>query len=429
MRTAGQTPARASGEGKRESPEKTRDPYAALRFKAYRSFIGASFLFTIALLIQEVALGYELYRLTRDPLALGLTGLAEVIPFISLSLFGGHLADRASKRKIIRTSVAFISAGSLLLHLFARGSESGLVSTSLLVGVIYSTVFLIGVCRAFQSPAASSLRAFLVPITVYENAATWNSSAFQTGSVVGPAIGGFLYAWLGFSNTLLFVVGLFILAVALYSRTGDRVGSESGGNLAQSVREGIGFVWRTKPILYAISLDLFSVLFGGVVAILPIYAQDILKVGSEGLGILRAAPSAGAVITLVILSHASPMRNAWRNLLGAVAGFGVSILVFAVSPWMALSVAALFFSGAFDSVSVVIRQTLLQLRTPDDKRGRVMAVNGIFVSSSNELGAFESGFAARLMGVVPSAVFGGAMTLLIVAWVARRTRELFRTPV
>jgi len=427
--TAGQTTTRASDEAKGDSVQEGRDPYAALRFKAYRSFIGASFLFTIALLIQEVALGYELYRLTHDPLALGLTGLAEVIPFISLSLFGGHLADRASKRKIIRMSVAFIAAGSLLLHLFARGAEAGLVPTSLLVGVIYSTVFLIGVCRAFQSPAASSLRAFLVPITVYENAATWNSSAFQTGSVVGPAIGGFLYAWLGFSNTLLVVVGLFVLAVALFSRTGDRPGSQSGGNLAQSVREGIGFVWRTKPILYAISLDLFSVLFGGVVAILPIYAQDILKVGSEGLGILRAAPSAGAVITLVILSHTSPMQNAWRNLLVAVAGFGVSILVFAVSPWMALSVAALFFSGAFDSVSVVIRQTLLQLRTPDDKRGRVMAVNGIFVSSSNELGAFESGFAARLMGVVPSAVFGGAMTLLIVTWVAHRTRDLFRTPV
>lgn len=429
MITPQETPARVEGQSSEGSPHLVRDPYAALRFKAYRSFIGASFLYTIALLIQEVALGYELYRLTHDPLALGMTGLAEAIPFIGLSLYGGHLADRASKRRIIRTSVAIISAGSLFLHLFARASESGLVPTPILVGVIYSTVFLIGVCRAFQSPAASSLRAFLVPITVYENAATWNSSAFQTGSVVGPTIGGFLFAWLGFSNTLLVVVGLFVLAVMLYSRTGDRPGSDARGNLAQSLREGIGFVWRTKPILYAISLDLFSVLFGGVVAILPIYAQDILKVGSEGLGILRAAPSAGAVITLVILSHVSPMRNAWRNLLGAVAGFGVSILVFALSPWMALSVAALFFSGAFDSVSVVIRQTLLQLRTPDDMRGRVMAVNGIFVSSSNELGAFESGLAARLMGVVPSAVFGGAMTLLIVAWVSRTTRDLFRKPV
>jgi MFS family permease len=195
-------------------------------------------------------------------------------------------------------------------------------------------------------------------------------------------------------------------------------------DLLASVREGLRFVWHTKPILYAISLDLFSVLFGGVVALLPIYAQDILNVGAEGLGILRAAPSVGAVLTLVVLSRVSPMRHAWRNLLVAVAGFGISILVFAVSPWMILSVAALFLSGAFDSVSVVIRQTLLQLRTPDGMRGRVMAVNGIFVSSSNELGAFESGVAARLMGTVPSAVFGGIATLAIVAWVSYKTRDL-----
>jgi MFS family permease len=196
--------------------------------------------------------------------------------------------------------------------------------------------------------------------------------------------------------------------------------------LFDSIREGLHFVWRTKPILFAISLDLFSILFGGVVAILPIYAQDILKVGAEGLGILRAAPSAGAVLTLIILSRISPMNHAWRNLLIAVAGFGVSILVFAVSLWMALSTAALFLSGAFDSVSVVIRQTLLQLMTPDPMRGRVMAVNGIFVSSSNELGAFESGFTARIMGVIPSAVFGGAITLAIVGWVSLKSRDLMR---
>jgi MFS family permease len=196
--------------------------------------------------------------------------------------------------------------------------------------------------------------------------------------------------------------------------------------LLASVKEGIRFVWSAKPILYAISLDLFSVLFGGVVAILPIYAQDILHVGAEGLGILRSAPSAGAVLTLIVLARLSPLRHAWRNLLIAVTGFGVSILVFAFSPWMGLSVAALFMSGAFDSISVVIRQTLLQLRTPDPMRGRVMAVNGIFLSSSNELGAFESGVAAKLMGVVPSAVFGGTMTLVIVAWVSWKTRELLK---
>jgi MFS family permease len=401
------------------------DPYAALRYPQYRNFIAAGFLFTIAILIQEVSLGYELYSITRDPLALGLTGLAQAVPFIGLSLFGGHVADRVSKRRIILWSVAVISVGSLFLHLFARAAASGRIPTTLLVIVIYATVFLFGTCRAFQSPAAGSLRAFLVPVSAYENAATWSSSSSQAGSIVGPTIGGFLFAWLGFSDTLLVVVGLLALALFLYSRIGDvqMEGRGAGGDLLSSVRKGVGFVWRTKLILYAISLDLFSVLFGGVVAILPIYAQDILHVGAEGLGILRAAPSAGAVLTLMILQRISPMYNAWRNLLIAVAGFGVSILVFAVSPWMILSVVALFLSGAFDSVSVVIRQTLLQLRTPNEMRGRVMAVNGIFVSSSNELGAFESGFAARLMGVVPSTVFGGAMTLVIVGWVAWRTRE------
>jgi MFS family permease len=405
-----------------------RDPYAALRYVEYRNFIAASFLFTIAILIQEVALGYELYTMTHDPLALGLIGLAEAAPFIGLTLFGGHIADRKSKRRIILWSVSAITAGSLVLHLFARGGAAGRIPTSVLIGVIYGTIFLIGVCRAFQSPAASSLRAFLVPITVYENAATWSSSAWQTGSIVGPTIGGFLFAWLGFSDTLLVVVGLLVFAVVLYSRIGEKVGGKPmvGTDLISSVREGVRFVWRTKPILYALSLDLFSVLFGGVVALLPIYAQDILKVGAEGLGILRAAPSVGAVLMLVILSRISAMQYAWRNLLIAVAGFGVSILVFAVSPWMIVSVVALFLSGAFDSISVVIRQTLLQLQTPDEMRGRVMAVNGIFVTSSNELGAFESGLAARLMGVVPSAVFGGVMTLVIAGWVSWKTRELIK---
>jgi len=404
------------------------DPYAALRYPEYRNFITASFLFTIALLIQEVALGYELYTITCDPLALGLTGLAEAAPFIGLSLYGGHIADRESKRQIILSSVAVISISSLFLHLFARGAASGQLPVSMVVGVIYATVFLIGVCRAFQSPAAASLRAFLVPITVYENAATWSSSSWQAGAIVGPTLGGFLFAWLGFADTLLVVVGLLGLSLLLYSRIGDKTATVTAprSDLLASVKEGVRFVWQTKAILYAISLDLFSVLFGGVVALLPIYAKDILGVGAEGLGILRAAPSVGAVLTLLILSRVSPMTHAWRNLLIAVTGFGVSILVFAVSPFMSLSVAALFLSGAFDSISVVIRQTLLQLRTPDAMRGRVMAVNGIFVTSSNELGAFESGLAARLMGVIPSAVFGGVMTLVIVGWMSLRSRDLMK---
>ena len=404
------------------------DPYAALRFPEYRDYIVASFILTISLMIQEVALGYELYSITKDPLVLGLIGLAEAIPFIGLSLFGGHVADRRSKRNIIRWSVGVMAVGSLVLHVVSRPEVRAGVSQRILIDVSYATVFLVGTCRAFQSPAASSLRAFLVPVRVYENAATWSSSSWQAGAIVGPAIGGVIFGWIGFSNTLLVVVVQMIGALILFSRIQDRPtpALSVSESLLLSIREGIAFVWKTKPILYAISLDLFSVLFGGVVAILPIYAQDILMVGARGLGILRAAPSFGAVLMLLVLARVSPMRNAWRNLMIAVTGFGVSILVFAVSPWMVLSTFALFLSGAFDSISVVIRHTLLQLWTPDEMRGRVMAVNGIFLSSSNEIGAFESGLAARLLGVVRSAVFGGIVTLVIVSVVFSRTRGLMK---
>jgi hypothetical protein len=287
-------------------------------------------------------------------------------------------------------------------------------------------IFVIGLCRAFQSPTVNSLRAFLVPVPLYENASTWNSSAWQVGAIAGPMISGFLYAWVGFSTTLLVVVALVLAAFFLYRNIGERPTTHlpQEEDIIASIQQGIGFVFKTKIILYSISLDLFSVMFGGVMAILPIYAEDILNVGAQGLGILRAAPSLGAVVTLLALTRFSPMKYAWRNLLLAVSGFGVFILIFAVSPWMILSVAALFLSGAFDSVSVIIRATILQIKTPDEIRGRVMAVNGIFLASSNELGAFESGLAAKLMGTVPSAIFGGIMTLVIVAWVYARTGDL-----
>jgi len=375
--------------------------------------------------MQEVAIGYELYRVTHDPLALGLIGLVEAVPFISFSLFGGHIADRYSKRKILMRSVGCMAACSAVLQFISR--EQATLAPSLFLLTVYGAIFLIGLCRAFQSPTATSLRGFLVPFEHYENAATWSSSAWQIGAVVGPVISGFLYAWIGFSNTLLVVVALVVVAFYLYSRIGDKpvVEKKIAANVLSSIREGIGFVFTTKIILFSISLDLFSVLFGGVVAILPIYAQDILRVGPEGLGILRGAPSLGAVLTLMMLARNSAMEHPWRNLLVAIVGFGICILVFAVSPWMTLSVVALFLSGAFDSVSVVIRGTLLQVLTPDEMRGRVMAVNGIFLAASNELGAFESGLAARLMGTVRSAVFGGLMTLAIVTWVYTKSKELF----
>jgi MFS family permease len=405
------------------------DPYASFRYPEFRYLIAASFLLTMALMIQEVAIGYELYRITHDPLALGLIGLVEAIPFISFTLYGGHVADRSSKRKVLMWSVGGIALSSVMLQFFTRQQDQ--IHQPVLLVAIYGAIFIIGLCRAFLSPTATSLRGILIPPALFENAATWGSSSWQVGAILGPAAAGFLYAWIGFANTLLVVTLLVVSSFLLYSKIKDRPIAQTArhDSVIASIREGIQFVFNTKIILYSISLDLFSILFGGVMAILPIYAQDILKVGAEGLGILRAAPSVGATLMLFLLSRFTPMEHAWRNLLIAVSGFGVCILIFAVSPWMLVSVAALFLSGAFDSISVVIRATILQVMTPDEMRARVMAVNGVFLASSNEVGAFESGTAAKLLGTVPSVLFGGTMTLLIVCWVYFRTGDLLKVKV
>jgi MFS family permease len=405
------------------------DPYASFRYPEFRYLIAASFLLTMALMIQEVAIGYELYRITHDPLALGLIGLVEAIPFISFTLYGGHVADRKSKRNVLMWSVGGIALSSLMLQFFTRQQDQ--IHQPVLLAAIYGALFVIGLCRAFLSPTATSLRGILVPPVLFENAATWGSSSWQVGAIIGPAVAGFLYAWFGFANTLLIVTLLVVSSFLLYSKIKDHPIAQTArhDSVIESIKEGIRFVFSTKIILYSISLDLFSILFGGVMAILPIYAQDILKVGAEGLGILRAAPSVGATLMLFLLSRFSPMEHAWRNLLIAVSGFGVCILIFAVSPWMLVSVVALFLSGAFDSISVVIRATILQVMTPNEMRARVMAVNGVFLTSSNEVGAFESGTAAKLLGTVPSVLFGGTMTLLIVGWVYLRTGDLLKVKV
>jgi MFS family permease len=407
----------------------TSDAYAALRYPEFRNLTTATFLFTAAILIQEVVLGYELYLITRDPLSLGLVGLAEAIPFISLALFGGHLADRREKRGLMQASLLVITLGSAALLVVSLPAVRASISQLTLLLVIYGVIFLLGLARGIYSPAGASLKAFLVPRELYGNASTWSSSFWQAGAIIGPASAGFAYAHLGFSGALAVVVALLAASLALIStiapRPVPRVAGSDLLSLRQSLREGIDYVLKTPIILYSISLDMFSVLFGGVLAILPIFAEDILKVGAQGLGILRASPGVGALLTLFLCAYIPPMRHAWRNLLWAVLGFGAATLVFAVSTSFWLSAAMLFLTGAFDSVSVVIRGTILQLMPPDHLRGRVQSVNSIFLSSSNELGAFESGVAAKLMGAVPSVLFGGAMTLATVAWIWRRSRKLF----
>ena len=406
---------------------KAHDPYAALRYPEFRNLIVGTFLTSAALLIQEVVLGYEMYRMTHDPLVLGLLGLAEAIPFIGLALFGGYLADRRDKRVLMQQSLLVIIAGSVILVWATLPSTRAQLSQTTMLLIIYGVTALLGLARGIYSPAGSSLKPFLVPREIYGNSATWGSTFWQAGAIVGPASAGFLYAGFGFTGTLLTVIAMLLLNFVMISRIAKRPVPESPPHesIWISLREGLAYVFNQKIILYAISLDMFSVLFGGVVAILPIFAEDILHVGAQGLGIMRAAPAVGAMLTVIYCTYNPPLNQAWRNLLLAVLGFGIATLVFALSKNIWLSAVALFLTGACDSVSVVIRQTIMQVMPPDHLRGRVVAVNSIFISSSNELGAFESGSAARLLGTVPSVIFGGVATLGTVAYIWRRSKDLF----
>ncbi len=404
------------------------DAFAALRYPEFRRLSFATFLITAAILIQEVALGYELYRITGDPLALGLVGLAEAIPFMGLALFGGHWADRHEKVRLMLGSHLVIMLGSAQLLWVTRPAAYDTLSRPALLLIIYGTLFMLGLARGIYSPAGSSLKAFLVPREIYPNSSTWISTFWQAGAVLGPACAGFLIAAFSLTGALAVVLAMMVIAFWLLTGIAPRhppVQETVHENVWRSLREGLDYVFRTRILLYAISLDMFSVLFAGVVAILPVFASDILSVGPEGLGILRAAPSVGALLTMLVCAYYTPVHKAWRNLLWAVAGFGIATLVFAVSKNFWLSAAMLFLTGAFDSVSVVIRQTILQVMPPDHLRGRVQSVNSLFVSSSNELGAFESGLAAKLMGTVPSVLFGGAVTMATVTYIWRRSRDLF----
>ncbi|GAB3991177.1 nickel resistance MFS transporter NreB [Spirosoma daeguense] len=406
----------------------TNDTFASLRFPEFRYFISNSFLITVTLLIQEVILGYELYKMTHDPLMLGLVGLAEAIPFIALSLFGGHLADRRDKKSILQWSLLVIILGSIILYLVFQPSVAAKLSQTAQLATIYGVLMLIGTAKGFYSPASSSLKPFLVPRELYANSATWSSSFWQAGAIVGPGVAGFLYSLVGFDNSLIVVIALLVVCfvlISLISRKPVPVSNEPEQGFRESLKEGFRFVFKTQIVLYAISLDLFSVLFGGVVAILPVFAEDILKVGAEGLGFLRAAPSVGALLTMAFMTKYPPTHNAWRNMLLAVVGFGISTIVFALSTDFYLSLVMLALTGAFDSVSVIIRQTILQIFPPDHMRGRVAAVNGIFVSSSNEIGAFESGVLARLLGTVPSVALGGVVTLVVVTYIYTKSKALF----
>jgi MFS family permease len=406
------------------------DSFAALRHRDFALVTVNQLCLTLAILIQEVIVAYALYRLTHDPLTLGLIGLAEAIPFIGLSLWGGYVADRFNRQRIMQWClVVALPLPLLLAGLFDAYAAKQLSQTGLLWGC-YAVIFALGTVRGFYGPSVSSLKPFLVPRALYANAATWTTVGWQTGVVLGPVAAGFLYAAIGLQQTLYVVFGLLLLCVVLVLNLQKRqFPAINHDNIWLGLREGFSFIWQTKIVFWSISLDLVSVLFGGAIALLPIFAEDILKVGPEGLGLLRAAPSVGALLMMVLLTRYPPTTHAWRNMLLAVLGFGVFTLLFAYSTTLWLSLLALALTGAFDSISVVIRQTILQIFPPENLRGRVAAVNGMFVSSSNELGAFESGLAARYMGAVPAVVVGGAVTLLVVSLTWWKTRDLLAVKV
>ena len=402
------------------------DAFAALRYRDFSIVTINQFCLTIAILIQEIIVAYSLYQITKDPLTLGLIGLAEAIPFIALSLWGGYFADRFNKQTIMKICLFFAVPLPLVLWWLFHRYGLGQITVNTLSWGIYAVIFGLGTIRGFYNPSATSLKPFLIPRELYANGATWTTIGWQSGVIIGPMLGGFMLAFLGRESSLLTVAVLlaicFILINLLQKRSFPKIETD---NLIQSLGDGFRFIWKTKIVLWAISLDLVSVLFGGVIALLPIFAEDILKVGPEGLGYLRAAPSIGALITMIALTKLPPTQNAWRNMLLAVAGFGLFTLLFAFSNNIWLSLFALAMTGACDSISVVVRQTILQIYPPENMRGRVAAVNGMFVSSSNELGAFESGLAAKYMGTIMATVFGGCMTMAVVtiSWI--KTKDLF----
>ena len=401
-------------------PSSPHDPFAALRFRDYRSFaIGKTLLFT-SVQMQTVALGWELYERTGSALVLGSIGLAQVVPMIALTLIAGHIADRYDRQRTVVASITLMIICSLALMAISYQQLS-------LVWV-YGFLFLNGIARAFIKPASDALMFQLIPVNTFVSAATWSSTTFQTAAVLGPALGGLAIAQLGRATGvygLAASISLVGLLTMLSIRRRPTVPSREKLSIV-ALMAGAKFVWQNQLILAAIALDMFAVLLGGAVALLPIFAKDILHVGPIELGWLQAAPSIGSITMAIAIAYLPPMRRAGAALLWSVVGFGLVTIVFGLSRSLPLSLLMLALSGALDSISVVIRHTLVQIRTPDALRGRVAAINSVFISASNELGGFESGLTAAIFGPMLSVVGGGIGTILVVVAAAALWPQLRR---
>jgi MFS family permease len=405
----------------------THDPYGALRQRDYRRLLLGSILSSLGTQVQATAIGWELYERTRSAEALGYVGLVQFVPVLLLSLSAGQVVDRHSRKGVLMVAQSFMAAAGLALALLSMQQGP--------VGMIYLCLLVVGISRAFSAPARWALVPQVVPPHELANAVTWNSSGWQIASVVGPALAGLLIfvqqtylgegteAWLAYLLASLCSVGCIALVSTIAPRREERLPEQRS---LDSLLAGVRFVWNTKVILATITLDLFAVLFGGATALLPVFARDILLVGPEGYGWLSAAPSLGALAMALALAHRRPFRRAGAALLWSVAGFGAAWIVFGLSQHYLLSFAMLLVAGALDNISIVVRGTLVQVLAPDGLRGRVAAVNSIFIGSSNELGTYESGLTAEWFGPVPSVVGGGIASIAVVLLVLARWPELRR---
>ena len=381
----------------------------------------ARFLIVAAVEMQAVAVGWQVYDITKRALDLGLVGLAQFLPGILLFLLSGHASDRFDRRKVLGTCYAgYALCSGLLLVIAARGAHSA--------RPIYAVLILLGVVRSFNGTASRSILPQLVPEEHFANAVAWNATTFQAATILGPSLGGILYALFRgpsavYACAMLTAVGALLSTFRIKTRPQAR---RREPMTLRTIFAGLHFIWREKLILGAISLDLFAVLLGGAVALLPVYAREILHTGPWGLGLLRTAPGVGAAVMAIALAHRPLRGRAGPTLLWSVAGFGICTILFGVSTSLVLSLISLIFLGAADMVSVIIRATLVQLRTPDEMRGRVMAVDMVFIGTSNELGQFESGLTAQWFGTVPAVLLGGVGTLVVIALWAWKFPELRR---
>jgi MFS family permease len=392
-----------------------KSPLAVLKIPEFRNFILGRFVFIMGLRMMGTLVAWWMYELTGDAFYIGMIGLAEAIPAVGLSLYAGFIIDKSEKRKLLLRTVILYAVCVIILLGVSTNWFHGEFGNKLIIIFIYTVIFFTGAIRAFSGPSFGAIIASMVPRELLIYASQLSSTSWLVASITGHAMAGFLIVWLQVTGTFMVILTLILIGLFSLFKIKEKPASLTvEKKTLEAVGEGLKYVFKTKEVLAALSLDLFAVLFGGAVAMVPVYAKDILHVGPIGFGWLNAASDIGSICMVIALTLSPMKKKQGIKLLFAVAGFGICVIIFGISKWYWLSFVALMISGLLDGVSVVVRSNIIQLKTPDELRGRVMSVNSMFINSSNEIGQFESGVAAKFMGAIPSVVFGGCMTLFIV---------------